>query len=333
MEVTGNRDDRSGVIDAGRNGVAGRGLQVTGRVLMVRPMRFGFNRETATSNTLQRWPVIGAELVHQRALAEFDCVAGKLLSYGVDVQVAEDTDQSDKPDAIFPNNWVSFHDDGTVVLYPLQAASRRAERRRDIVAWLTEEGGFEVRRIVDLSWLEQRAQYLEGTGSLVLDRPAMVAYAALSPRTHPAALVRFGEETGFRVETFRTREENGIPLYHTNVMLSLGDRFAVVCAEAIAEAWERRRVLRTLADSGRDVVMISMVQLGEFAANLLQLRARHDSSMILLSERARRSLHPEQLSVLARHGELVAVAVETIEQVGGGGVRCMLAEIFLPQAV
>lgn len=307
--------------------------QVTCHVLMVRPARFGPNAETAASNAFQRQPSATDPSPAEVARREFDHLAASLRAAGVDVIVADDTASPAKPDAVFPNNWISFHEDGTVILYPLEAPSRRAERRPELVEWLERERGFRVRRVVDLSPLERAGQFLEGTGSLVIDHANAVAYAALSTRTHEQAVCAFARETGIETVTFKTRDQDGMPLYHTNVMLSIGERFAVVCADVIPDTAERRRVVGRLAASGRGVLQITPARMRAFAANILEIATTDGRSVIAMSAAARDAFGPGDIEVLGRHAAIVAVPIPTIERVGGGSVRCMLAEIFLPGGV
>jgi hypothetical protein len=294
---------------------------------MVSPLRFGANPDTAASNRFQGSTDLAPGEVRLRAQAEFAGLVRQLKTAGVRPVVAKDTPEPPKPDAVFPNNWVSFHGD-TVVLYPLQAPSRRPERRRDIVEFAARAAGLPVSRIIDLSALEQHGVFLEGTGSLVLDRRERVAYAALSSRTHPEAVARFGRELDFETVTFDTRDETGMPLYHTNVMLSLGKDFAVICPEVIADPARRAAVLDRLAATGREVLAISMAQMSAFAANILELATGGGRSVIAMSETARAALAPDGLARLAASADVIAVAVPVIERIGGGSVRCMLAEIF-----
>lgn len=301
--------------------------QVAPDVLLVRPRHFGYNPETAASNRFQS-PPHGVS-VQALALAEHEALAHALRTAGVGVFVMDDADEP-LPDAVFPNNWVSFHEDGTVILYPMQAPSRRAERRPGLVAQLAQGGGFRSTRLVDLSPLEERGLFLEGTGSLVLDHVHRVAYAALSERTHEAAVAAFARETGFEPLVFRTADEAGTPLYHTNVLLSIGERHAVICAEVIRDRAERRAVCRRLVASGRELVEIDARQMRAFAANVLEL-AGGAGPVVAMSAAARAALRPDQFERLASRAALVAVPVPTIERVGGGSVRCMLAEVFLPR--
>lgn len=306
--------------------------QTTCNVLMIRPSCFGANAETAASNAFQRACSAGPDTIRSDAMAEFDGAVEALRAAGVRVFVAGDVDEPAKPDAVFPNNWVSFHENGDVILYPLEAQSRRPERRPEIVDWVRREGGFRVRRVVDLSWLEVQGEYLEGTGSLVLDRPANVAYAALSSRTSPVALREFARQTGIEVVSFGTSDGRGRPVYHTNVILSIGTRFAVVCADAVVGSAERDRLLRHLAATGRLIIEIDLSQMRRFAGNVLELETDGGDAVIAMSAAARDAFSAAQLAMLEQCARPVVFPLDTIEQVGGGSARCMLAEILLPPA-
>jgi hypothetical protein len=301
---------------------------------MVRPKAFGYNPETAHTNRFQRLPPEGAGDACALAREQFDALARALASEGVTVCCLEDSARPVKPDAVFPNNWVSFHQDGTVVLYPMQSASRRFERRPELIETAIGELGFRVSRLLDLSWFEGEGKYLEGTGSLVLDNVARVAYACLSPRTHPEVLAEWSEALGYEAVTFSAVDRAGVPLYHTNVLLCIGARAVVVGAESIAPA-DRGRVLERLAGDGREIIEIGHEEIGQFAGNMLELatwdEALGDSRVLLMSERARRALKPETFARLSGCTDTVlSVPVPTIENLGGGSVRCMLAEVFRP---
>jgi hypothetical protein len=297
-------------------------------VLMIRPVRFGANPETARSNPFQQ-AVAGAGAA-DAAWREFDGLVAKLRTAGVEVVVADDSPEPPKPDACFPNNWVSFHADGTVVLYPMMAPSRRAERRDEPNEQL-RAAGFRVARTLDLSGWEARGEFLEGTGSLVLDRCHRVAYACRSPRTTAAALADFAARLGYRTVCFGARGPAGEPLYHTNVMMAIGVGFSVVCAEAIPDAAERAAVLGELRAAGHEPVVIGAGAMHGFAGNLLALRSRDGGQVIALSDAAWESLPPDARSALERHGRIVTAPIPVIERHGGGSVRCMLAEVFLPR--
>lgn len=295
---------------------------------MIRPARFGANPETAATNAFQRVSAGGGDDVRERALREFDGLVAVLRAHGVDVVVIDDTAEPHKPDAVFPNNWVSFHAEGTAVLYPLLAPSRRHEVRPEIVDELALRGAFESRRVLDLRARAAGADVLEGTGSLVLDRIERVAYACLSPRTSRALLVTFCRELGYEPVAFHGTDARGAAIYHTNVMMALGARVAVVCLDAIRASDERKAVAERLEAGGRELVPLTLAQVDEFAGNLLELRSRADEPLFVLSARARRALVPSQVAVLERHGRLVSADLGTIEAHGGGSARCMIAEIF-----
>jgi hypothetical protein len=302
--------------------------QTSSRVLLVRPARFWANPETAATNAFQRPGVLASDELLARARREFDGLVATLRAHDVDVWVVEDTPVPAKPDAIFPNNWISFHADGTVVLYPLLAPSRRAEVRPELVDELVARGLPAPRRVLDLR-AGAGAEVLEGTGSLVLDRVASVAYACLSPRTSPGLLGRFARELGYRVLAFHATDARGLPIYHTNVMMAVGTRCALACLEAIDDARERAEVERELART-HEVVPLTRAQLDDFAGNALELRTRSGEPLWALSARARGALWPEQRAALERGARLVSAELGTIEHHGGGSARCMLAEVFAP---
>jgi hypothetical protein len=265
--------------------------------------------------------------VHEAALREFDALAEELARAGVQVVLVQDTLRPVKPDAIFPNNWVSFHHDGTVVLYPMMAPNRRLERRDEVLAEIAAVG-FRITRTVDLCHREELGQYLEGTGSLVLDRPRHVAYANISPRTDLDALGEFAQLLDYDLVTFESVDAAGRPVYHTNVMLAIGAGFAVICAESIAEKRSRDAVRETLG-ADREIVEISLAQMQAFAGNVLEL-APPGSQLIALSTTAWACLDAHQRRSLEQHGNVLAAEIPVIEHFGGGGVRCMLAEVHLP---
>jgi hypothetical protein len=302
--------------------------QCADAVLMVRPACFGANPETADSNRFQHAERIAGDAA--LAVREFDGLVRRLADAGVEVIVVEDPPEPAKPDACFPNNWVSFHADGTVVLYPMLAPSRRAERRPEHLA-AVERAGFHVARTIDLSALEARGEFLEGTGSLVLDRVSGIAYACLSPRTTALALAEFCAALGYRAVDFEATGPDGRAVYHTNVLMAMGERFAVLCSESIADTARRSAILGELERSGHEVIEIDVAEMNGFAGNLLALRARGGGALIAMSETAWRSFAPDKRRRLERHGEIVTAPIPTIEWEGGGSVRCMIAEIFLPR--
>ena len=310
---------------------SGQEPQSAGAVLMVRPASFGFNPQTAASNAFQREPrALGGGEMQARVQGEFDSLAEALQRAGVEVLTALDTALPVKPDAVFPNNWVSFHCDGTVVLYPMLAPNRRSERREDILEQVVRAGGLHVSRTVDLTHREAEGKFLEGTGSLVLDRAHRVAYASLSPRTDLDVLGEFAQLLDYELVTFESCDAAAQPVYHTNVVMAIGTRFAVICGEAISLPQHRAAVLNKLRAAGHDILDISLRQMQDFAANMLELAppGRH---IVALSTTAWRSLHSAQRRLLESHAEVIPAAIPTIEQIGGGGVRCMLAELHLPK--
>ena len=303
--------------------------QSASAVLMIRPANFGANKETAPSNAFQKNEAASPE-IQAEALAEFDALAEALRKAGVTVEVFQDRDTPVTPDAVFPNNWVSFHSDGSTWLYPMLALNRRWERRPDILESLKTERGYLLTRVEDLSFAELDGRFLEGTGSLVLDRPRRVAYACLSPRTDARLLEQWAARSGYAVEAFRACDTRGQPIYHTNVMLCIGSGFAVACLDAIVDPKERERVTHRLGQFGREVIRISPYQMEAFAGNMLELKARDGGAVLAMSVRAERALQPAQRQALERHARIVASPIDTIEECAGGSVRCMLAEIFLP---
>jgi len=309
----------------------GREPQSAGSVLMVRPARFACNPQTAASNAFQQppTPLAGNDL-QTAALREFDGLSQALERAGVEVLIAPDDPEPAKPDAIFPNNWVSFHRDGTVALYPMMALNRRWERREEILEQVIRNGAFRVSRTVDLTHREAEEKFLEGTGSVVLDRTHRVAYACSSPRTDLDVLGEFAQQLDYELMTFDALDSGGRAIYHTNVLMAIGTGFAVICGESIANAAHRAAVLSKLRITGHDVVDITQQQMAQFAANVLEL-ASPTAKLIALSMTALDSLNRTQLGILESHAALLPVAIPTIERVGGGGVRCMLAEIHLPK--
>ncbi len=306
--------------------------QCASAVLMVRPRHFGYNAQTAVTNRFQT--AGGAPDVAQRALQEFDAFVAALKGEGVEVCVAEDSDAPRKPDAVFPNNWVSFHADGTLVLYPMLTENRRIERRQEIIETVVRTTGFQIRRRVDLTHHEKEGRFLEGTGSLVLDNVRRVAYACRSPRTHDAVAAEWAREMGYDLEMFAATDRDGAPIYHTNVLMHVGTRVAVVALDAIDEQ-DRARVAQRLENSGRDIVAIDHAEMQSFAGNMLEVGSWDeylgDYNILVMSESARHALATEKYKRLYSSVDAVlAVPVETIERHGGGSVRCMLAEVFLP---
>jgi hypothetical protein len=303
--------------------------QAAAAVMMVRPASFGWNAETAGSNRFQAFSP-GTGVAADAAIAEFDALVALLTEAGVTVHAFADRPEPACPDAVFPNNWVSLHADGTVVLYPMLAPSRRRERRLDLILDLEQRGGCRVERLLDLTHHELHGRFLEGTGSVVFDHVARIAYACRSPRTHPAVLEELCDEIGYEPVAFDAADANGVPVYHTNVMLSIGTGCALVCAEAVPAA-QRDALLARLSATGRRVLAVDHAQMASFACNVLELRGSDGRRVLAGSRRALDSLAPRQREALAACVDrTVVVPVPTIEAAGGGSVRCMLAEIFLP---
>lgn len=305
--------------------------QLASTVLMIRPARFESNPQTAASNLFQEEPDLTPAEQQSAAVREFDGLVAALRDAGIDVIVVPDTTEPHTPDAIFPNNWFSTHADGRVVLYPMEAENRRAERRKDIIEHLATACHRAITEVVDLSSHETAGHFLEGTGSLVLDRPRHVAYACLSTRTHLDPLGDFAQRMGYDVLTFDAVDRAGVPIYHTNVLMSVGETFAVICDAAIPRADQREAVLARLRSSGHAIVSLDRDQLDAFAGNMLELCSRDGERVIAMSQQAHDALRADQLAVLTAEARLVTAPIDTIEASAGGSVRCMLAEIHLPQ--
>jgi len=302
--------------------------QTTSDVLVIRPAAFASNPQTAASNRFQTKPSEAADAAS--ALREFDGAVKALDDAGIRVHVVADTLEPHTPDSLFPNNWFSTHADGTVVIYPMLALNRRLERRMDVFERLSRDEGFYVRGIIDLTAHEARERFLEGTGSLVLDRPHCIAYACLSPRTDMDVLGEFAQRLDYDLVAFDARDAERTPVYHTNVVMTVGGKWAAVCLEAIA-THEQKAVLEQLMASGREVISLTLPQMHSFAGNMLELRSNTGVPVTALSSTALQALTKEQRRTLEAHAQLLPVSIPTIERVGGGSIRCMLAEIFLPR--
>lgn len=308
-----------------------RELQNSADVLMIRPVRFAGNSQTAGSNRFQKLLGEPAPSVQARALAEFENLVLALRGAGVGVHDIDDTPEPHTPDSVFPNNWISFHSDGTVVLYPMLAPNRRDERREDVPAFLSVRAGFRIERIIDLTHHERDDKFLEGTGSLVLDRVNRIAFACISARTDLDVLGDFAQQLDYEIVAFEAADAAGVAIYHTNVLMCVGTRFAAVCSAAIRED-ARASVLGALRHSGHAVLELSFEQMHAFAGNMLELRNVRGERLVAMSTRAFQSLTNEQRAFINEHaGPIVHVAIPTIETLGGGSVRCMLAEVALPR--
>lgn len=308
--------------------------QTTNSILMIRPVAFRMNEQTAVNNYYQKvLDGLSPETANAKAQAEFDAFVDKLRSKGIDVIVVEDTLAPDTPDSIFPNNWISFHENKDVALYPMFAENRRQERRDDILDIL-EERGFEIENVVDYTSAEEDNIFLEGTGSMIIDRPNQKVYCALSPRADEELLIEFCEDfeyTPIIFEAYQTVNGERKLIYHTNVMMCIGETFAVVCADSIDDKKERKMVLDSLREDGKEIILITEDQVNNFAGNMLHVRGAEDKSYIVMSAAAHQALTPQQIAQLEKHGEILSSSLDTIEACGGGSARCMMAEVFLPR--
>jgi hypothetical protein len=305
--------------------------QATSHILMIRPVRFAFNEETAESNAFQDAKIAAQtkDIAQEDALEQFDNMVAHLKAAGIDIVVYEDTPEPHTPDSIFPNNWVSFHQSGKIVLYPMQAANRRLERRMDIIEDLKRH--FQVEQIIDLTHFEQEGKYLEGTGSMVLDRRYKIAYACLSPRTDEEVLNAFGEALGYKIVKFNASDANGKAVYHTNVVMCIGDSFAVVCLQAIKDLDERLMVREELEKTGKQVIEISLEQMNSFAGNMLLVNNKRGEKLLVMSTQAFESLTHKQRDEMDDYAALVHFDLSVIEGNGGGSARCMMAEVHLAE--
>ena len=308
--------------------------QTTNSILMIRPVAFRMNEQTAVNNYYQK--VLDGLLpatVNAKAQEEFDTFVEELRNVGVDVTVVDDTLDPDTPDSIFPNNWISFHQNAEVVLYPMFAENRRAERREDILEIL-EDKGFKIDTINDYTEAEEDGYFLEGTGSLLLDRKNQKAYCALSPRADEELFIEFCEDYDLApviFEAFQTVNGERKLIYHTNVIMTLGETFAVICADCIDDKKERKMVLDNLKEDGKEVIKITEDQVNNFAGNMLEVKGTDDKRYLVMSNSAFQSLTKKQITQLEKHAEILSSSLDTIEACGGGSARCMMAEIFLPK--
>ncbi len=299
-------------------------MQSTSNILMIRPVAFGFNPQTEGNNFEHR-PERGN--VHERALAEFNEFVKKLRLNHINVIVIDDTLKPHTPDSIFPNNWVSFHKDGSVYVYPIQAENRRMERRDDILDVLSTQ--FNITEINDLTFTEDHDEFLEGTGSMVLDRDHKIAYACLSIRTNTKVLDVFCRESGYTAISFHGVDESKLPIYHTNVMMSVAEKFAVICLESIPDLAERNDLIESFAKTEKEVIEINFEQMNNFAGNMLEVRNSLNQTFLVMSEAAKTSLLASQIEQINKYAEILSSPISTIEKIGGGSARCMMAEIHL----
>ena len=308
--------------------------QITNTILMIRPVSFRMNEQTAVNNYYQKvLESLTPETVQFKALQEFDDFVENLQAVGVNVIVINDTNETDTPDSIFPNNWISFHENGDVALYPMFAENRRLERREDILEAL-EDLGFQINNVVDYTSAEEEKIYLEGTGSLLLDRENGKAYCALSPRADEDLLIEFCEDFEFTPVSFvanQTLNDKRVPIYHTNVMMCLGEKFSVICLDSIDNKKERKEVIKHLKEDRKEIIAISEEQVNSFAGNMLQVLGSNDERYIVMSNSAFESLSNQQIKQIEKHGTILYSSLDTIEACGGGSARCMMAEVFLPK--
>jgi len=300
---------------------------------MIRPVAFRMNEETAVNNFFQEEIGGTPEAVNLRAQEEFDAFVAKLREAGIRVIVADDIKENNTPDSIFPNNWVSFHSDGTVGLYPMFAENRRRERREDLLATIEEEG-FRIEQVVDYTSAEEEFIYLEGTGSLLLDRENKKAYCALSPRADEELFIEFCEDFEYDpvvFTAFQTVKEERLQIYHTNVMMALAEKFAVVCLDSIDDKRERKNLIHHIRSTGKEILAITEAQMHQFAGNMLQLKNDRGDKFMVMSGAAYRSLDAQQIGLIKKHCHILRSDLNTIETCGGGSARCMMAEIFLPK--
>nr|WP_298659727.1 arginine deiminase-related protein [uncultured Flavobacterium sp.] len=308
--------------------------QTTNTIVMIRPVAFRMNEQTAVNNYYQKvLNDLTPETVNFKAQQEFDHFVEKLKNVGVNVIVIQDTKQPDTPDSVFPNNWISFHETGDVVLYPMFAENRRLERREDVLDIL-EEAGFEITEVMDYTSAEEDNVFLEGTGSILLDREFNKAYCALSPRADEELFIEFCEDFDMSpviFEAFQTVNGERKHIYHTNVMMCIAETFAVICADCIDDKQERKMVLENLKSDGKELIFITEDQVNNFAGNMLQVRGKNDKRYLVMSDSAYHSLTKEQLAKIEKHTEILHTSLDCIEACGGGSARCMMAEVFLPK--
>lgn len=308
--------------------------QITDTILMIRPVNFRMNEQTAVNNYYQKViDGVTPETLLQNAQDEFDNFVKKLEAVGLQVVVVDDVKETDTPDAHFPNNWISFHQSGKVALYPMFAENRRTERREDILDTL-ESKGFSITDVIDYSSAEEEDIFLEGTGSLLLDRVHRKAYCALSPRADEELLIEFCEDFEYTPVIFTANQTvNGerLPIYHTNVMMCLGEEFSVICLDSIDDKKERKNVIKHLKEDGKEIINITEEQVVHFAGNMLELKGTNDTPYLVMSGAAHQSLTKTQIDQIEKHATILSSSLDIIEACGGGSARCMMAEVFLPK--
>lgn len=303
-------------------------MQTTSNILMIRPANFEFNEQTAINNSFQTTTLDDGTLPG-KALQEFDQFVSVLTANGLDVTVVEDTAVPHTPDSIFPNNWISFHEDGTVCLYPMFALNRRAERKPHVINRIRDK--FTVKQIQDFTHYEEDNLFLEGTGSLVLDREHLITYACLSPRTDEKLVIEFCNKLQYRPVVFHGVDNQNRPIYHTNVMMCVADKYVVICLDTIHNLEERENLVNAILKSGKEIIELNYEQIGHFAGNMLQVENKKGEKLLVMSQQAYKSLNIQQLQRLQSFNPIIYSDLRSIETAGGGSARCMMAEIFLPQ--
>lgn len=300
-------------------------MQLASRLMLVRPVAFGYNTETAETNAFQQHIAdFDKAQIQQKAVSEFNHFVDLLQAHEINTDVFDDEPGDPLPDAVFPNNWISFHEDGVMVLYPMCARSRRKERRQQIIAYYQQAGY----RVEDWTGFENKNKYLEGTGSLVLDRDHKIAYACLSPRTHKKLVKQFAKMRGYKPEIFEAYDHKNISIYHTNVMMAVGEDFAVVAGKAVRDTKKRAGIFDLLEKTGKEVINLSFEQLNHYAGNILQVKNKNGEKRIILSQNAYDSLYKIQVKKMQKYGKMIVPELDTIERLGGGSARCMVTEVF-----
>ena len=300
-------------------------MQRTSQLLMIKPVNFTFNEETAVNNSFQS--ASSDTAVPAKAAAEFENFVLLLRTNGIRVMVVEDTPLPHTPDAVFPNNWISFHADGTIVLYPMYATNRRQERKQHVLEAIKQ--AFSVNKFIDLTHYESMPAFLEGTGSMVLDRDHKIAYACLSPRTHRMVLEQFCKDMGYRAVCFTAVDDHALPIYHTNVMMCVADSYVVICLDSISDTAEKDMLISEITKTGKQIIPISYTQLNHFVGNMLQVHNDQNEKLLIMSTQAYNYLTAEQISRLNDYNRIIHADISTIESNGGGSARCMMAEVFL----
>jgi len=304
-------------------------MQNTSNILMIRPVHFTYNAETAVNNLFQ---VSGnAEKAQEKALQEFDVFTEKLRASNINVSIIDDTSEPHTPDSIFPNNWISFHENGTIILYPMYAENRRAERKQHVKDIIDQK--FDIKHIIDLTEFENADLFLEGTGSMVLDRENKIVYACISPRTNPEVLNAFCEKMNYTPCIFEAKDATGNQIYHTNVMMCVADKYLVICLDSITDDTERQHIKNIIKASSKEIIPITLEQMNSFAGNMLQLENTGGQKLLVMSTQAYQSLTKEQIHKLQGYNNILHSDLTTIETNGGGSARCMIAEVFLQENI